>query len=119
MRNLIVPLVGLIALALFSSLKLACADATPTNTNHQAKVTMPSPSSALDAKAESQMPERTNGPVALQSTRPQPAQPTFVDGMRLMFIAARRNPDVQDVNVCAQIAVAMWQQEQAQKGSKQ
>lgn len=92
-------------------------------TNIPPVVSIPTPSPQLDAESPSLMPGKatnapavsgTNGPIQLQS-KPQPVAPTFADGVRLGFMVARRNQDLNDLNAVFQYAAMFWNQEQAQR----
>lgn len=104
-------------LKLVPILLLALSCGSETNTN---RVNIPK-SPELDAKSVSQMPTKpTNGaPIRLQSAQPQAIQPTFADGVRLGFMVARRNQDLNDLQAVYAYAVQFWQQEAAQKAQAQ
>ncbi len=95
---------------------LAASCGSQTNTNEQVRVNMPK-DPALDSKQPSLMPTKpTNGaPIRLQSAQPQQIAPTFADGVRLGFMVARRNQDLNDLQAAYAYAVQFWQQEAAQR----
>lgn len=91
-----------------------------SQTNDTNRVNIPKPPE-IDASAPSQMPGKTNPvqPFRFQSAQPQQVQPTFADGVRLGFMIARRNQDLNDLQAVYAYAVQFWQQEAAQRAQAQ